>query len=649
MKRIVAGLFLAASISSAFAQSGASVRQSGNITPNQVPWWVTAGVIGGGVSSADSPVTSFGVSNNGGCGISVASDRITAAGRNLLCFGASTSGAAVISLQNYGTAVPQTLDFIINGTTYSFPFAVGGIVGPGSTTVGDIVLWNNTTGTLVKDAGIGITGIDANVVNTQTTNYTILNTDCGKTIQAGTGSTGQFALTLPSVSGFPANCSVSIKNGDTARGKILSGFPADFSPGGQSVLWPSASGSVKIVNGAWATGVNPGIWNSAIPVILNINHSIGSDTSNDCLGTGTGACATIYHAFQLLQTTIKGPTASVPVIQSDCGFTETPPGNFLGPTASGPGGVVAIVGNNSNPAACSWTSAGWGADDGAVISLQGFRSVNASTSQTWLTVGKLGLVAFLNMVWGPATPTFSAHVQLTGSGANFVWDGGTYQIGDATCAPTCMKFHIINSGGAVALQHPTVSVPNALTFDTFYVGTGSGSQANITTAFTGAGSGAGSTGSQYNIGNNATLALSPTTGIPGATAGGANSGGAVDSVSASITSTQLPNPAIFSGQFYSTFGTPTIANAACGAGANGTVSGTNQSGTVTIGAAATTTCTVSFSTTLSAAPNACVIFPGSGGAADQATTLARVGAPSATTWVITGSALASTTYRYICL
>jgi len=104
----------------------------------------------------------------------------------------------------------------------------------------------------------------------------------------------------------------------------------------------------------------------------------------------------------------------------------------------------------------------------------------------------------------------------------------------------------------------------------------------------------------------------------------------------------------FAGQIVSTFGTPSISNGACGAGANGSVAGTNQSGAVTIGAAATTTCTITFSTTITP-PNACVLFPGNAAAAATGTTVAWVGAPSANTWVLNGAALANTIYRYICL
>jgi hypothetical protein len=105
----------------------------------------------------------------------------------------------------------------------------------------------------------------------------------------------------------------------------------------------------------------------------------------------------------------------------------------------------------------------------------------------------------------------------------------------------------------------------------------------------------------------------------------------------------------FSGQLKTTFGTPTIASGACGATTNGVItSGTNQAGLVTIGSASTTTCTISFSTTITA-PNACVVFPASTGAAATGTTVAYVSSITTAQFVITGSALASTAYYYICI
>lgn len=150
MKRFFISLFVLAVTSAAFAQSGNPVRQSGNVTPGQVPWWVTSGVIGGGVSSADSPVTSFGVTNNGANGICANSDRITAAGRNTLCIGSTTSGGGFISVQNYGTAPAQGITFNVNGTSTGFPIVTLPVV------AGDVPIFSNTSGTLADSSILSI-------------------------------------------------------------------------------------------------------------------------------------------------------------------------------------------------------------------------------------------------------------------------------------------------------------------------------------------------------------------------------------------------------------------------------------------------------------------------------------------------------------
>lgn len=107
----------------------------------------------------------------------------------------------------------------------------------------------------------------------------------------------------------------------------------------------------------------------------------------------------------------------------------------------------------------------------------------------------------------------------------------------------------------------------------------------------------------------------------------------------------------FANQIVSTAGLPTIASGACGATTNGAVvaGSTNQSGNITIGSAGTTTCTVSFSATLGVAPNACIVFPTNATAAATGTTVAYVSSITTGHFVLTGSALASANYAYICL
>ena len=121
-RRIVLAAALVLAPHFAFAQS---VQQSGSITVGQVSYWVTNGVIGNGGNANDSPVTSFGVTNATTNGICVSSGRVTAAGRQQLCLGAPLNAAAQITLQNYGTATPQNLQFVINGTTITFPPGAG--------------------------------------------------------------------------------------------------------------------------------------------------------------------------------------------------------------------------------------------------------------------------------------------------------------------------------------------------------------------------------------------------------------------------------------------------------------------------------------------------------------------------------------------
>ena len=107
----------------------------------------------------------------------------------------------------------------------------------------------------------------------------------------------------------------------------------------------------------------------------------------------------------------------------------------------------------------------------------------------------------------------------------------------------------------------------------------------------------------------------------------------------------------FSGQITPTGAVPTIASGDCGTTTNGAVvaGSTNASGSITIGAATTTTCKITFAAGLTAAPKACVFFPMNATAAATGTTVARVGAPTLTDVTLTGSALASANYAFHCM
>jgi hypothetical protein len=93
---------------------------------------------------------------------------------------------------------------------------------------------------------------------------------------------------------------------------------------------------------------------------------------------------------------------------------------------------------------------------------------------------------------------------------------------------------------------------------------------------------------------------------------------------------------------------PTIASGACGTTTNGTISGSNQAGKITIGSATTTACAVSFSATLTVAPVSCTFSPANATAAAIGTTVPYISAISTGGFTLTGSVLASTNWYYQC-
>lgn len=152
-KRIALALALAFPASLGFAQS---VQQSGSVTPNTAAIWNSTGVIKGGVTATDSPLTTFGVTRNGVDALCVSSDRQTAAGRNQLCFQVATNGPGKISLQNYGTATPQDLQLVINGTAVTIPTGGGSfLLNTGGQTTGHMPCFTATTNVL-QDCGVGV-------------------------------------------------------------------------------------------------------------------------------------------------------------------------------------------------------------------------------------------------------------------------------------------------------------------------------------------------------------------------------------------------------------------------------------------------------------------------------------------------------------
>jgi hypothetical protein len=200
LKKLIIGLF-SALLSMPF---GVPVRaqqppvfQSGNVTAGHIPVWASNGVVSDSGSSADSSITSLGVTGQ----ICSNSNHIPSGAWNALCFQAFTNSPAIISLQNFGTAPPESIVFNINGSSQGFP-----TVSPLPVVVGDIVCFTTTGGGL-KDCGsapstnplvVGTTPISGG------TSSRVLFDNAGKVGEYPITGTGSVALSAsPTFTGTP--------------------------------------------------------------------------------------------------------------------------------------------------------------------------------------------------------------------------------------------------------------------------------------------------------------------------------------------------------------------------------------------------------------------------------------------------------------
>lgn len=155
VRRGVAALALLLAPALAYGQ-GAPVYQSGSITPGHLSKFWNSGLIGdvGGIygDANGNGVAPFAVKDNNGPGV-CSNTAATGGQYNALCFGHDSSGNGLITLDSYGGLTNKTAYFRKNGQNYEIPFTTGGAVGPGTTVVPHLPVWNNTNGTLLADSG----------------------------------------------------------------------------------------------------------------------------------------------------------------------------------------------------------------------------------------------------------------------------------------------------------------------------------------------------------------------------------------------------------------------------------------------------------------------------------------------------------------
>ena len=165
---------------------------------------------------------------------------VNATGFHYLCLDPNAQGGGLLAYGAAGGASNLPFSFIVNGTTYGFPFTVGGIVGPGSTTVGHIATWNNTTGSLLADGGaLTFSAISGNATLAQmpilAANSVMCNATSGSAVPTAC-TTLPSGLTIPGPSlgaatGTSFVASTGLVANGTYAGSFSHGIVADYTSG----------------------------------------------------------------------------------------------------------------------------------------------------------------------------------------------------------------------------------------------------------------------------------------------------------------------------------------------------------------------------------------------------------------------------------
>ncbi len=469
---------LIASCLPALAQT--TVRQSGNVTPAHAACWTTNGIVQDCGTAAIPYLASIGTVGQGQtiCAWSALS---TAPGSQKICFAISDASGAQIVVQNYGIDTPQNLNFVINGVTYPFPYTVGGIVGPNSSTVGDVAIWNNTTGSLLKDIP------PLQIFGTQSANTFLGGPTTGsaafptyRALASGDVPWSIITSTPTTIAGY------GITN---ARTQILS-----------QTFWVNSSSTNTAPCGSSGAST----------------CSIGND-SNSCL-TALTACLTAQHVANLINTSYDAANTSFGLNLADTvGVTGSTPTRYVINCSRGPWigtSVLGITGNVGTPGNVQIQPANGNiagiVANGCTVAWNGIHFIDSAGSNAVGFIQTGGGHGFAHVDLSnsiidacaacSAIESDSGSSIAIGSGNSIV--GNVFNVFDAT------------GGGVFDFNGNTVAVSNNLTFTEFADANTGGQYKGITSSTFGSPSGI--TGTRCNIqGAWTTLNLNPNNVFPG--------------------------------------------------------------------------------------------------------------------------------------
>jgi hypothetical protein len=341
--------------------------------------------------------------------------------------------------------------------------------------------------------------------------YAVQSTDNGQT-HTITGSTS-ITATVGAPGGFPSPFKLKWYNA-SSRGVLLniSGITAFY-------LYPTQTAVLESAGSAWE--VSPLFQRYEPPVGSSLFVDPSGSDSNDGLTTGaTGAFATPQHAFNILKGNID-VSSGTPTIQCANGTYNVGAGIILTYALTG-GNQFSLTGNAGSPGSCILQcNAGgvclFGRDGMGTVTVTGFDFHTTGNGSTGINCSQFYQIDFGSLQFD-AFPV-GTHIAIADLGSMDIT--GNYTISGS--AP----IHLSLNGQAKCNYGTfTVNLPNALAF-TLFLSASALSWLNaggVPITFTGAGAGAGSTGSKYSVTQNSVVNSSSTT-FPGASAGTTGSGG----------------------------------------------------------------------------------------------------------------------------
>jgi hypothetical protein len=221
------------------------IIQSSTITPGHVAAWVAPGVVQDGGPPGAGNATEIGLTKASGDAIAVTT-AIPPAAYGYFGFGFDpVTGNAQISVNSYGGWPLIGLQYEINGVTYGFPGAgTGDVVGPTTSTIGDLPAFNSSNGILLSDSGIAASNVVQNTSTVTTAGDIPVFSGSGGRVIADAGfSAASLPASLPNIAALRAVTTAFAQT----QCYLLGYYAGD--DGGEGIFWYNSADVSSADNG----------------------------------------------------------------------------------------------------------------------------------------------------------------------------------------------------------------------------------------------------------------------------------------------------------------------------------------------------------------------------------------------------------------